>query len=127
MIDQPFHQFAHRLGPSLIVEHPEHAAGLPCRHQRTVRHLEQHIIVGQVGQRRHVLSQFVCQLVQGSDDEAALAEVEARQILVQLLIELVRKLAQPGYAPFTIAARLKREYHSPERAVSQFVSVEFPR
>ena len=124
VIDQPLHQLAYGLGPRLIVEHPEHAASLPGRHQRAVRHLEQHVIVSQIGQRRHIRSQTVDQLVQRADDVTALAEVETRQVLIQLLVELVGELSQPGNAPFAVATRLEAEYHAPECAVGQLVLIE---
>ena len=46
VVHQPFDEFAHRLGPRLIVEYPEDAASLPGRYQTAVRELEQQIVVG---------------------------------------------------------------------------------
>ena len=124
MVHQPFHQFTHGLGPRLIVEHPEHATCLPCRHQRAMRHLKQYVIISQIGQCCHICSQLVGQFVQRADDVAAFAEVKACQIHVQLLVELVRELSQSGDTPFAIATRFIRKNHASEGAVSQFVFIE---
>ena len=85
---------------------------------------KQQVIVGQVGQGGHVLSQPVGQLVQLTDDETAFADVEAHQVFIQLFVEFIGVFALSGNAPVTAFAWLIGEYHSAEGTVEQLVLVE---
>ena len=90
-------------------------------------YLEQQVVVHQVGQTGHVLSQSVDEFVQRADDEAALRDVETSQVFVQLLVELIGVLAQSGNLTTVIATRLVAEDHATKGAIGQLVLVELAR
>ena len=124
MIDQPFHQLTHRLRPDLIVEHPEYASSLPGRVEGALAEIPENVVIHKVGQRSHVGSQLVHQLVQRPDDVAPLTVVQTQQILVELAVELVVVLALTGYATVAAGARLIRKDHAPESAVEELMLIE---
>ena len=113
--------------PSLVVQHPQHATGLPCRDKGTLGYVPQDVVVSQVRHLRHVLGQLVGQLVQGLYDISALADVEPYQILVQRPQELLRVPALPWNAAIAAGASLVGEDHAPEGAREQVVLVELAR
>ena len=124
VINHPFHQFAHRLRPRLIVQNPEQAASLPCRHDRALRDVPEHIIIRQVGQRSHVSSQMVGQFVQRLDDESPLADAEFHQILIQFLIESIVVFTLSRNLTLASLSGLVGENHSAESTVEEFVLIE---
>ena len=124
MVDEPFHEFAHRPCPCLIVERPHHAAGLPGIDKSTLGDVPQVVIIGQVGHRRHILGHLVDQLVQRLDNVTTLADVESRQIFFQLLVELISILTHAGYFSLATSTRLEGEDDTSEGAVEEFVLIE---
>ena len=106
------------------VQDPQHASSLPGRHQRTLAHIPQHVIICQVGQARHVLSHLVHQLVEGMDDKLALGLIQSRQIALQLLVKPLVILALTRDATVAAGAGLVGEHHSAEGAIEEVVTVK---
>lgn len=98
VVDEPFHEAAHRLCPCLLVERPEQASGFPCRYERTLGDVPKGVVVGEVGKRSHVCSKLVDKAVERTDDEATLADGETCEVFVQALVEVVAILALAWYA-----------------------------
>ena len=85
VVDEPFHKRSHRLGSRLVVQGPEQASGLPCRHERTLRHVPQRVVVGQVSKRSHISRQIIHQLIERLDDEAPFADGETGDVFIETL------------------------------------------
>ena len=124
MVDEPFHEAAHRLCPCLVVERPKQASGFPCRHESTLGYVPKGVVVGEVGKRSHVCSKLVDKAVERTDDEATLADGEPCEVFVQTLVEVVAILALAWYASVATLAWLGGEDNASEGAVEEFVLVE---
>ena len=124
MVDEPFHKRSHRLGPRLVVQDPEQASGLPCRHERALGDVPKNVVVGEVGKRGHVGSKLVDESVERLDDEPPLADGETRHILVEPFVELVAIFALSRNASVASLARLVGEDHASESAVEEFLLIK---
>lgn len=98
VVDEPFHEAAHRLCPCLLVERPEQASGFQCRYECTLGYVPKGVVIGEVGKRSHVCSKLVDKAVERTDDEAALADGETCEVFVETLVEVVAILALAWYA-----------------------------
>ena len=124
MINQPLHKLTHRLRPSLVVQHPEQAARLPCRHDGALRDIPQHIIIRQVSKRSHICRQTVGKRVQRLDDKPSLTDAEFHQILIQLFKETGIIFTLSWNLSHSRLTRLIREYHSAESTIEELVLVK---
>ena len=124
MIDEPLYERGHRLGPRLVVQGPEQASGLPCRHERALGDVPKNVVVGEVGKRGHVGSKLVDESVERLDDEASFANGKTRHILVEPFVELVAVFALAWNASVASLARLVGEDHASESAVEELLLIE---
>ena len=96
---------------SLIVENPQQASRLPCRHKRTLGIVPQRVVVGKVAKRSHVERELVDKSVERLYFKSSLADAKPGNIFVELCKESIVILALAWNAAVALLAWLEGEDH----------------